>query len=121
MPWPWTLPVYLAVPYWVGFALLWRSMAGHVAWEVHRSAKTNTTLRPPVENWIASAVACIPLALVWFVTLLFVIRWPRRLTRGAEREAEVELRGLRLAQLEADNENDYRRLNVGVDELEVLD
>ena len=95
---PFALPWFLVVAYWIGFTITWRTLTGHVAWSVHRTATTQKTIRPPVENWIFSAIPCAALALIWPAVLLFVLPWAR-FSRGAEREAEIML--VRVAEQES--------------------
>lgn len=111
---------YIAVPYAVVMAVVWRSMTGHMAWSVHRTAKHNPTVRPPIENWVACSIPCFCLAAVWPITLLFIMRWPRGFMRGAELEAEDELHGVALAErgaalkeLALKNELDFQALTRG--------
>lgn len=114
---PFDLPIYLAIPYWLGFAVCWRSLTGHMAWSVHRTAKHNPTVRPPMENWVASAVPCFFLSLVWFAVVLFTIHWPHR--RGAELEGEVELRRMTAEHIQLENQRHEKLLGIG--DVEVLD
>lgn len=113
MIWPWALPAFLAIPYWVMFAVTWRSLTGHMAWAVHRSADKAKTIRPPIENWVASSVPCAVLALLWPAVLLFTIRWPKSLTRGDERTAETYLKDMEFTQLCESNDRKYEQLVSG--------
>ena len=83
-------PWFIAVLYWVGYCVTWRTMTGHMAWSVHRTSTDRKTIRPPIENWIFSAIPCGLIALVWPAVLLFVVPW-KRFARGSEKEAEVML------------------------------
>lgn len=96
-----SVPWFVAVAYWIGFAICWRCLTGHFAWSVHLSAKQNQTVRPPAENWLVAAVPCAFLSLLWLPVLLFTIPW--RWPRGTEREAEVKLAGIKYQQLAATN------------------
>lgn len=100
--------------YWGAVAYCWRTLTGHFAWTYHHSGKTNPTLRPPVETWLVASIPCLAAALVFPIVLLFTMRWPR--PRGAEREAERELRGLRYKQLEVSNQHEERVLGIVEDD-----
>jgi len=96
-----SLPWFAVVAYWIGFAICWRSLTGHVAWSTHLTAKTNQTVKPPVENWLVASLPCAAVSLLWPAVLLFAIRWPW--VKGAEKEAIVKLGEIWHHQLLAEN------------------
>lgn len=99
----------LVICYAIGLLICWRTLTGHMAWQVHRTAKLNPTVRPPIENWLACSVPCLILAVVWPVVMLFNIRWPLKL--GAEQAGEIELRRVALNRLALENEKNYKALD----------
>lgn len=110
--------VHLSTPfvvmYWLGFGICWRMLTGHFAWAWHRSAKTQPTVRPPVENWLGAAVCSLPLSLIWFVVLWFTMPWPW--LRGAEREEEAHLGRARVERITLENQHNERLLGLGEDD-----
>lgn len=91
----------------------WRMLAGNFAWRIHTSAQTQRDVKPEIEDWAASAVMAAPLALVWWLVLIFSVAVPSFLKTEVEQESERVATILKAERMRLQSEQMYKALDAG--------